>query len=79
MAGRPYLDEHQDLLIWVHLGYRSRGRLACVRKGRVAELFTCSEHSAWLLQDRLVSGQDPVLWHSFGITHHPRIEDFPVM
>ena len=26
-----------------------------------------------------MSGCDPVVWHSFGVTHFPRIEDFPVM
>lgn len=26
-----------------------------------------------------VRNEDIVLWHSFGLTHHPRIEDFPVM
>ena len=24
-------------------------------------------------------GMDPVVWYSFGITHSPRVEDFPVM
>jgi len=23
--------------------------------------------------------EDIVLWHSFGLTHNPRVEDFPVM
>jgi primary-amine oxidase len=26
-----------------------------------------------------VRDEDIVLWHSFGLTHHPRVEDFPVM
>ncbi|KAF5098944.1 hypothetical protein D0Z03_001113 [Geotrichum reessii] len=26
-----------------------------------------------------VRDDDVVLWHSFGLTHHPRVEDFPVM
>ncbi|KAI9703925.1 MAG: hypothetical protein M1820_005707 [Bogoriella megaspora] len=26
-----------------------------------------------------VRGQDVVLWHTFGMTHNPRVEDFPVM
>ena len=30
--------------------------------------------SAWDLV-----GQDVVLWHAFGVTHVPRLEDFPVM
>lgn len=26
-----------------------------------------------------VRGQDVVLWHTYGITHNPRVEDYPVM
>lgn len=26
-----------------------------------------------------VRNDDVILWHSFGLTHHPRVEDFPVM
>lgn len=26
-----------------------------------------------------VRNEDVVLWHSFGLTHHPRVEDFPIM
>jgi primary-amine oxidase len=34
----------------------------------------------WIQQDRPVSaGNDPVVWHSFGLTHIVRPEDFPVM
>lgn len=33
----------------------------------------------WTRQNRTVSGCDPVVWHAFGVTHFPRIEDFPVM
>jgi primary-amine oxidase len=29
--------------------------------------------------DRDIDGQDVVLWHSFGLTHFPRIEDWPIM
>lgn len=33
-----------------------------------------------MLQNRRVdSGNDPVVWHSFGVTHIVRTEDFPVM
>lgn len=34
----------------------------------------------WTAADRsLAPGADPVLWHTFGATHVPRPEDFPVM
>lgn len=33
----------------------------------------------YVANDRDVSGGDLVLWHSFGVVHVPRPEDFPVM
>lgn len=34
---------------------------------------------AWTAADRDVDATDIVLWHTFGLTHFPRIEDWPVM
>jgi primary-amine oxidase len=34
---------------------------------------------AFVAQDRDIDGQDIVLWHTFGSTHIPRPEDWPVM
>ncbi|MEZ5140422.1 MAG: hypothetical protein R2711_17115 [Acidimicrobiales bacterium] len=34
---------------------------------------------AWTAADRDLDGEDVVLWYSFGITHFPRPEDWPVM
>lgn len=34
---------------------------------------------AWVAADRPVDDADIVLWHTFGLTHFPRIEDWPVM
>ncbi len=34
---------------------------------------------AWTARDRSVVDTDIVLWHSFGVTHLPRPEDWPVM
>lgn len=31
------------------------------------------------LQDREINGKDCVVWHTFGVTHVPRQEDYPVM
>lgn len=31
------------------------------------------------MQDRQIKNEDVVVWHSFGVTHVPRIEDWPVM
>lgn len=33
----------------------------------------------WTEKDRSIKGEDIVLWHAFGVTHVPRVEDFPVM
>ncbi len=33
----------------------------------------------FVAQDRELDGQDIVLWHTFGLTHFPRPEDWPIM
>merc|ERR1712151_179087 len=33
----------------------------------------------WINDNRKVEDEDIVLWHAFGVTHVPRVEDFPVM
>ncbi len=34
---------------------------------------------AFVAKDRAIDGEDIVLWHTFGATHFPRPEDWPVM
>lgn len=34
---------------------------------------------AYTAQDRPIDGEDIVLWHTFGLTHFPRLEDWPIM
>ncbi|MEV3920735.1 primary-amine oxidase [Actinomadura coerulea] len=34
---------------------------------------------AYVAADRDIDGQDIVVWHTFGLTHFPRTEDWPVM
>jgi primary-amine oxidase len=34
---------------------------------------------AWVAADRPLDGEDIVVWHTFGTTHFPRPEDWPVM
>ncbi|MHA6779592.1 primary-amine oxidase [Pseudonocardia saturnea] len=34
---------------------------------------------SWVQADRNVDGEDIVVWHTFGTTHFPRPEDWPVM
>lgn len=33
----------------------------------------------WVAADRPVDGTDIVVWHTFGLTHFPRVEDWPIM
>lgn len=33
----------------------------------------------WVQADRPVDGEDIVVWHTFGLTHFPRPEDWPIM
>lgn len=33
----------------------------------------------WVQADESIVGKDVVVWHAFGVTHVPRVEDFPVM
>jgi primary-amine oxidase len=34
---------------------------------------------AYVAADRSIDGEDVVLWHTFGLTHFPRPEEWPVM
>ena len=34
---------------------------------------------SWIARDRSLDGEDLVVWHTFGMTHVPRPEDWPVM
>ncbi len=34
---------------------------------------------AWTAANRSVDSTDIVLWHTFGLTHFPRVEDWPIM
>ncbi|KAL4990682.1 copper amine oxidase [Aspergillus falconensis] len=60
-----------------------------VTKYRDDELFAGGEFTnqskksegveGWVARNENVEDEDLVLWHTFGLTHNPRIEDFPVM
>lgn len=34
---------------------------------------------SYVAQDRNIEGEDIMVWHTFGLTHFPRPEDWPVM
>ncbi|KAL4905593.1 hypothetical protein BDW74DRAFT_185119 [Aspergillus multicolor] len=60
-----------------------------VTKYRDDELFAAGDFTnqsknstgveGWVSRNENVENEDLVLWHTFGLTHNPRIEDFPVM
>ncbi|KAI9042257.1 amine oxidase [Aspergillus affinis] len=74
------------------MGYR-RAEFASkpiwVTKYQDDELFAAGEFTnqstkahgveTWVQRNDKTEDEDVVLWHSFGLTHNPRIEDFPVM
>ena len=39
----------------------------------------CGGIEEWAAKDRPILNEDVVLWHTFGVCHMPRVEDFPVM
>eukprot|EP00198_Chlamydomonas_reinhardtii_P010994 XP_001700331.1 copper amine oxidase [Chlamydomonas reinhardtii] len=45
----------------------------------VVQSEACMGLGVWTAQDAPLLGSDPVVWYSFGVTHAPRVEDFPVM
>lgn len=70
-----------------------RGKFACnalwVTPLRDDERYPAGDHPTqsaggdglpkWTAKNRDVYDEQIVLWHSFGVTHVPRVEDFPVM
>ncbi|OJJ81157.1 amine oxidase [Aspergillus glaucus CBS 516.65] len=60
-----------------------------VTKYRDEELFAAGEFTnqsrrsegveTWVARNDETENKDVVLWHTFGLTHNPRVEDFPVM
>ncbi|KAG2486353.1 hypothetical protein HYH03_014934 [Edaphochlamys debaryana] len=45
----------------------------------VVQSGACLGLGRWLARESSLEGADPVVWYSFGVTHAPRVEDFPVM
>ncbi|GAX75117.1 hypothetical protein CEUSTIGMA_g2561.t1 [Chlamydomonas eustigma] len=39
----------------------------------------CLGLAEWTKEEKSLVDADPVIWYSFGLTHSPRVEDFPVM
>lgn len=45
----------------------------------VVQSTSCMGLAEWTKENKALKGADPVVWYSFGLTHDPRVEDFPVM
>jgi len=86
----PRLMAHPDSYVWEKAGFARHalwvtpytddleqrypdGRFVFNRNGNFKGLHT------WAEENKNVENQDIVLWHVFGMTHIPRVEDFPVM
>lgn len=85
--GKPVLlaDEHSD----IHRRAAFSTKHLWVTPYEPSELYPAGDYvnmhpggaglPAWTAADRLVDSTDIVLWHTFGLTHFPRVEDWPVM
>ncbi|KAE8138761.1 copper amine oxidase [Aspergillus pseudotamarii] len=83
----------QMLLLPKHAVGHQRAEFASkpiwVTKYQDNELFAAGEFTnqskkaegveTWVQRNDDTENEDVVLWHTFGLTHNPRIEDFPVM
>ncbi len=56
-----------------------RGRALPGRRLREPERRQSRARRSTSQADRGIDGEDIVLWHSFGLTHFPRTEDWPIM
>ncbi|WP_375405419.1 primary-amine oxidase [uncultured Amnibacterium sp.] len=85
--GRPPLLAADDASARRRAGFASK-HLWVTRYDRDelwAAGYTVNQHPggaglpAYAAADRSIDGQDIVVWHTFGLTHFPRLEDWPIM
>ncbi|RSH83056.1 hypothetical protein EHS25_005766 [Saitozyma podzolica] len=69
----PFTQHH----IWV-TSYRD-GELFCAGQYTNQSRGTAGGIADWVARKDNVENTDLVLWHTFALTHIPRVEDFPVM
>lgn len=86
-SSQPGLLTHEDSAV------SSRGQFArhalWVTKFNAEERFAAGDFPTqaigsdglpiWTRRDAKIENEDLVVWHSFGVAHIPRVEDFPVM
>ncbi|KAJ3546099.1 hypothetical protein NM208_g2167 [Fusarium decemcellulare] len=72
---RARFAEHH---VWV-TRYRRRGSLGRMANGRNQSLEEVDGLADYAARGENVRNEDIVIWHTFGMTHNPRVEDFPVM
>ncbi len=68
----PYADP-SPIRYWQN--YFDQGEYLCGRYSTQA----ARDLPVFIAEDRSIDGEDVVVWHTFGLTHFPRPEDWPVM
>jgi primary-amine oxidase len=61
------------VLIW------DEGRTALMHQWEHFDVIQLTGIDTWTAADRDIDGTDIVVWHTFGLTHFPRPEDWPIM
>ncbi|KAF7561677.1 hypothetical protein G7046_g2473 [Stylonectria norvegica] len=74
---------------WHHRRSEFAEHAIWVTKHRDRQLFAAGDFTnqslggtgikSWVQERDAVQNEDIVVWHTFGLTHNPRVEDFPVM
>jgi primary-amine oxidase len=62
-----WITRHRDGEFWAAGRFTNQ---SSVESGGVKDMIERNEN---------IENEDLVIWHSFGLTHNPRVEDFPVM
>ncbi|KAH7010111.1 hypothetical protein EDB80DRAFT_868631 [Ilyonectria destructans] len=65
----------------MHLAGESAPPVATEFKdGRIFDIVNPNvENKSWVKDRNYLVNDDIVIWHTFGFTHNPQVEDFPVM
>ncbi len=78
-TGQTPVHDHLCLLQHLHSGQLTHDTMHAACTPAVLLLKYALSKFVMCLQDRAINGKDCVVWHTFGVTHVPRQEDFPVM
>ncbi|MBP2387293.1 primary-amine oxidase [Paeniglutamicibacter kerguelensis] len=86
-AGQPTLLADEDSSIYRRATFASKALwvTAAAQDERYPTGDFVNQHAGgaglpeWVKADRDIDGKDLVVWHTFGLTHFPRPEDWPIM